>query len=171
MPVCPILKHPHANLRRAALPVTEFDADLDALIENLCDTLKFAGGIGLSATQIDQHRRVLVIAPVHGQGIPHIYVNPEVKSKAAWGLVEESCLSVPGTSGNVFRATKIQVTAQDKNGTHFTCTLEGMDAVCLQHEVDHLDGKLFIDCLPFFEKARQHIWSLLKRNTPAFHNQ
>lgn len=70
--------------------MTEFDEDLDALIEDLCDTLKSAGGIGLSATQINQHHRVLVIVPVHGQDAPHTYVNHEIKSKAAWGLVEQS---------------------------------------------------------------------------------
>lgn len=170
MAVREILKHPHPGLQRIAERVSEFDVHIERLIEDLHETLESAGGIGLSATQINERYRVLVIVPTDDTAAPRVYINPEIQAKAAWGLVEESCLSVPGVIGHVFRATKVQVTAQDECGTPFECVLEGMDAVCLQHEIDHLDGKLFTDRLPFFEKCRLQLKSLLRPSNQELQN-
>jgi peptide deformylase len=149
-----ILKYPDPVLRQLASRVTRFDPDLAALIDDLFETLKVTGGLGLSAPQAGQSRRVLVIH-VPGDGLgPQAYVNPELLTRAAPGLVEEGCLSVPGIVGNVVRATQVRVRAQDRDGQLFERDLSGMHAVCLQHEMDHLDGKLFIDRLSWFRRWR-----------------
>ncbi|MEM7746682.1 MAG: peptide deformylase [Pseudomonadota bacterium] len=155
-----ILKHPDAALQRVAERVVKFDTKVSSIVRDLQDTLEDAGGIGLSATQIDQHLQIIAILPTHNPRAPRIYVNPEITAKSAWGLVEESCLSVPGVVGHVFRATKVSLAAQDEGGSSFEYALEGMDAVCLQHEIDHLSGKLFTDRLPLLEKCRLQLKSL-----------
>lgn len=163
----PILEYPDTRLRRSADPVLDFDSGLSALVDDLLDTLKIVGGLGLSAPQIDDPRRVLAISPEGTDAKPQIYINPQIHEKSTWGLVEESCLSLPGQKGNVWRATKVRVTAQDRHGEEFERQLEGMDAVCLQHEVDHLDGKLFIDRLMIIEKLRRRIVSSFGRQQVA----
>ena len=162
MAVRKILEHPHPHLHQCADAATTFDADLAQLADDLIDTLKAAGGIGLSAPQIDEHRRVLVLVPSEPESSPAVYVNPEIRFKSAWGVVEESCLSVPGVKGNVVRATNVTVAAQDRHGQAFERELQGMDAVCMQHEIDHLDGILFIDRLSIAEKIRQRILAALR---------
>ena len=163
MAVREILSMPDPSLKKVAGRIAQFDSSIERLIGDLLDTLGSTGGIGLSATQINDCRRALVIAPTHDRNAQRIYINPAIQSRAAWALVEESCLSVPNVSGSVFRATKIDVVAQDQQGDVFNCTLEGMDAVCLQHEIDHLDGILFTDRLPFFEKLRLRLTSVIGR--------
>lgn len=156
-----ILEYPDPRLRLSAEPVTEFDSNLSQLVDDLVDTLFATTGIGLSATQVDVQQRVFVLDLSERASEPEIYVNPEILSKSAWGLVEESCLSVPDVTGNVIRPTKVEVRAQDRAGKLFERSLTGMHAVCLLHEMDHLVGKLFIDRLSIFR--RFHIRILAKK--------
>ena len=149
-----ILEYPDPRLNLATNPVTLFDDDLGQLIDDLLETLYATKAVGLSAPQIDDQRAVLVLDLSDDASAPQVYINPEILAKAAWGLVEESCLSVPGVVGNVVRATEIRVRAQDRAGETFERDLTGMDAVCLQHEMDHLAGKLFIERLSIFRRLR-----------------
>ncbi len=147
MPRLPILEYPDPRLRLPSAPVTAFDGSLGRLIEDLLDTLAGTPSIALSAPQLDDRRRVLVIDPDGTRADPQIFVNPEILARSRPGIVEESCLSVPGVSGNVIRSTRLTVRAQDRTGAWLERDLESMAAVCLQHEVDHLDGTLFLDRL------------------------
>ena len=149
-----ILEYPDPRLRLQAKPVTQFDETLAELIDNLLETLHATKGIGLSAPQVNDQRQVLVIDLSGNASASQVYINPAILSKAAWGLVEESCLSVPGITGNVVRATEVRVRALDRAGETFERDLTGMEAVCLQHEMDHLAGKLFIDRLSLFRRLR-----------------
>ena len=149
-----ILEHPDPRLRVPCTPVSTFDDGLDSLIEDMLDTMNATSSIGLSAPQVNDTRQVLIIDNSNDASDPQIFINPEITGKSAWGLVEESCLSLPGVTGNVLRATEIRVAAQDRNGNAFERDLSAMDAVCLQHELDHLHGKLFIDRLSFFRRLR-----------------
>jgi peptide deformylase len=142
-----ILEYPDPRLRQRCAAVASFDAELRQLVKDLLDTLHATSGIGLSAPQIGALHRVLVMDHSGDATAPEVYVNPLLLARSAIGIVEESCLSVPGVSGNVVRATRVRVQAQDQTGTSFERDVEGMPAVCLQHEIDHLDGKLFIDRL------------------------
>jgi peptide deformylase len=149
-----ILEHPDPMLREASQQVERFDADLRELVDNLFDTLAARGGIGLCAPQTGALQRVLVVhVPGDGYG-PRVYINPRILWTAAPGFVEESCLSVPGIVGSVIRGTRARVAAQDANGNGFELEVDGLHAVCLQHEIDHLDGKLFIDRLTWFGRLR-----------------
>ena len=154
MAILPILAHPDPRLREHAQPVTVFDEELARLVANLSETLRVSGGIGLAAPQTGDRRRVLVIDLSGGESPPEVYINPELQPGTTRCLVEESCLSVPGVVGNVVRAIIVQVRAQDPQGNAFERELEGMPAVCLQHEVDHLQGTLFIDRLPLLQRLR-----------------
>jgi peptide deformylase len=147
----PVLEYPDYRLRIPAQTVTTFDADLARLADDLLDTMNAAGVIGLSAPQADDRRRVAVIAASHPE-VPQIYVNPEIVERHGLGFVRESCLSIPGIEGSVPRSMRIRVRAQDPDGTPFEQELSQMDAVCLQHELDHLNGKLFIDRLFVFRR-------------------
>ena len=149
-----ILEYPDHRLNLPTTPVTAFDDDLGQLIDDLLETLYATKAVGLSAPQVDDRRAVLVLDLSGDASAPQVYINPEILAKAAWGLVEESCLSVPGVVGNVVRATEIRVRAQDRTGETFERDLTGMDAVCLQHEMDHLAGKLFIERLSIFRRLR-----------------
>jgi peptide deformylase len=142
-----ILEYPDARLRQRSAAVQCFDAEVEQLIEDLLDTLHATSGIGLSAPQVGMLRRILVMDHSGTASAPEVYINPTILKRSAVGIIEESCLSVPGITGNVVRATRVRVRAQDQAGVAFERDLEGMPAVCLQHEIDHLDGKLFIDRL------------------------
>ena len=160
MPQLPILEYPDPRLRLRSEPVTEFDASLSRLIDDLLETLYATKAIGLSAPQANDRRRLLVTDLSGDASAPQIYANPEILSRAMPGIVEESCLSVPGVVGNVMRSTKVRVRAQDRSGETFERDLEGMDAVCLQHEMDHLEGKLFVDRLS--PLRRLYFWASTK---------
>lgn len=157
-----ILIHPDPRLRLPASPVSDFDGELDQFVDDLLETLYATNGIGLSATQVGDQRNVLVIDLSEDRTAPEIYINPKIHSKSEPGLVEESCLSVPGVVGNVVRATKVSASAQDRTGKVFESEMTGMHAVCLQHEMDHLEGKLFIDRLSVLEKLRIRLASALR---------
>lgn len=147
-----ILEYPDPRLRQRSAPVTVFDAELARLVDDLVETLQATGGIGLCAPQTGDFRQVLVVDLSGKAADPQVYINPEILSSDVLGLVEESCLSVPDVVGNVIRATQLRVRAQDSSGQAFERDLDGMHAVCLQHEMDHFSGKLFIDRLSIFRR-------------------
>ena len=142
-----ILEIPDPRLRTVAKPVEAFDSELGRLIDDMTETMYSAQGIGLAATQVNVHRRLLVLDVSEAQDQPRAYVNPRITGTEGSETCEEGCLSVPGIYAEVSRAEKIRVSAQDRDGNIFEEDLDGMHAVCVQHEIDHLDGKLFIDYL------------------------
>ncbi|MEM9838199.1 MAG: peptide deformylase [Pseudomonadota bacterium] len=152
MTITPILEYPDERLREHSKAVTEFGGPIDELSENLIDTLYSTEAVALSAPQIGSHQQALVFDLSPDRSAPQIFINPEITAKAAWGFVEESCLSLPDIKGSVLRATKVQVRAHRPDGSAFEEELSGMPAVCLQHEMDHLVGKLFIDKMSIFRR-------------------
>lgn len=154
MAVRSLLTDPDPRLRQVSAAVDAFDDDLRTLVEDLVETLRSSGAIGLSAPQIGVNERVLVVhVPDDDYGL-RVYVNPQVLKTANPGYIEESCLSVPGIAGSVMRRTKITVQYQDPTGTRTTDEVDGLHAVCVQHEIDHLDGRLFTDRLAWFSRLR-----------------
>jgi peptide deformylase len=149
-----ILEYPDPRLRLASGPVTDFGGDLADLVDDLIETLHAHPAIGLSAPQADDQRQVLVMDLSADKTAPEVYVNPEIVASARPGFVEESCLSVPGVAVNVLRATRVRVRALDPEGVAFERELADMHAVCLQHEMDHFDGKLLADRLNWFRRMR-----------------
>lgn len=142
-----ILEFPDPRLRKVAKQVEHFDPALKKLIADMLETMYSARGIGLAATQVDIHQRLLVLDVSEEQNQPRVYINPEIIDEAGSETCEEGCLSVPGIYANVKRAEAVRVRAQDGDGKVFEERLDGMHAVCLQHEMDHLVGRLFVDYL------------------------
>ena len=142
-----ILEFPDARLRTVAKPVEAFDPELGQLIDDMIETMYSAVGIGLAATQVNIHRQLLVLDVSETQDQPRVYINPRILHSEGNETCEEGCLSVPGVYAEVERPEKIRISAQDREGQTFEEDLEGMHAVCLQHEMDHLKGKLFVDYL------------------------
>lgn len=142
-----ILEMPDPRLRTVAKPVDTFDDDLVRLVDDMIETMYEARGIGLAATQVNVHRRLLVLDVSEEQDSPREYVNPEIVETEGTETCEEGCLSVPGIYADVRRAERVRVRAFDRHGKEFEETIDGMHAVCLQHEMDHLEGKLFVDYL------------------------
>ncbi len=149
-----ILEFPDPRLRTRAQPVTEFDSSLGTLIDDLFETMYAAPGIGLAATQIDVHRRVIVIDISKDRAEPLTLVNPQILTREGEESTEEGCLSVPGIFDEVKRASKIRVRAQDRTGAAFERDYDDVLAVCIQHEMDHLEGKLFVDYLSDLKRER-----------------
>lgn len=154
MALLQILEYPDPRLRTRAQPVTAFDAALGKLIEDMFETMYAAPGIGLAATQVDVHRRVIVIDVSDERNDPLVFVNPEILEREGVGTMEEGCLSVPGIFDEVKRAAKVRVRFHDRAGAVQERELEGLLAVCLQHEMDHLEGKLFVDYLSELKRER-----------------
>lgn len=148
-----ILEFPDPRLRTVAKPVTGFDAELTALIDAMRETMYQAQGIGLAATQVDHHERLLVMDVSSEQDSFQVFINPEIIARDGQQTHEEGCLSVPGIHAKVVRAERVTVRAQNAAGEHFEEDLEGLAAVCLQHEMDHLQGKLFVDYLSPLKRA------------------
>lgn len=142
-----ILEFPDPRLRKKALPVEVVDDSLRELIDDMFETMYDAPGIGLAATQVDVHRRLLVADVSTDKDAPIVLINPVILEKDGVAITEEGCLSVPGYFEEVERADHIRVRYLDRNGEEQTSEFEGLLAVCVQHEIDHLDGKLFIDYL------------------------
>jgi peptide deformylase len=149
-----ILEFPDPRLRTRAQPVSRFDAALGALVEDLLETMYAAPGIGLAATQVDVHQRVIVIDVSAEHNQPLVLINPQILSREGEANTEEGCLSVPGIFDDVVRAAKIRVRAHDRNGVLFERDYDDILAVCIQHEIDHLDGKLFVDYLSDLKRER-----------------
>lgn len=147
MSALPIIEYPDKRLQSESAPVERFDHELNRLVDNLRDTLYATTGIGLCAPQLGDLRRVLVMDLSESQSDCQEYINPVIRSKSGIAIANESCLSLPGISAKVVRAAQVRVWAQDRHGESFERELDGMYAICLQHELDHLDGKLFIDRL------------------------
>jgi len=167
MALLPLLAYPDPRLRRRAEPVRVFDADLARLIDDMFETMYAARGIGLAATQVDVHRQVVTI-DVSGRGdSPEVFINPQIVARRRLGKVEESCLSVPGVSDLVRRHTVVRVRAQDRNGAPIERELEGMLAVCLGHEIDHLHGRLFVDHLSILRRLRVRLRFALAAARPG----
>ena len=142
-----ILEFPDPRLTTVASDVKIFDEALKKLIEDMTETMYYAHGIGLAATQVNVHKRLLVLDISEDQEQPRVYINPEIKSLSGEQNHEEGCLSVPGIYASVKRAENITVRAQDLDGNTFEEQLVGLHAVCIQHEMDHLIGRLFVDYL------------------------
>ena len=149
-----ILEYPDPRLRTRAKPVEVFDPALARFAEDMLETMYAAPGIGLAATQVDFHKRLIVMDVSEGRSEPRVFCNPEIVSAEGTGIGEEGCLSVPGIFDEVKRAAKIRARAKDVTGKEFEVELEGLAAVCLQHEMDHLEGKLFVDYLSDLKRER-----------------
>ena len=149
-----ILHHPDPRLRTKAAPVSVFDNALAILADNMLKTMYAAPGIGLAATQVNVHKRLIVVDVSEDNNAPHILVNPKLELLGGTVAGDEGCLSVPGFYERVERAEQIKVQAQDVTGVPLTMSAEGLLAVCIQHECDHLDGKLFVDYLSSLKRNR-----------------
>jgi len=149
-----ILEFPDPRLRKKAVPVDHVDDDLRALIDDMFETMYAAPGIGLAATQVDVHQRLLVADVSSDKSAPHVFINPVIVEKDGETVTEEGCLSVPGYYEEVKRAEHIRVRYIDRDGGECEDELEGLLAVCVQHEIDHLDGKLFVDYLSEAKRTR-----------------
>jgi peptide deformylase len=149
-----ILEFPDPRLRTRALPVTVFDAELGRLIDDMFETMYAAPGIGLAATQIDVHQRVIVIDVSVDHSSPLVVINPEILVREGVETMEEGCLSVPGYFDDVQRAAKVRLRAQDRDGVVYERDCDELLAVCVQHEMDHIDGKLFVDYLSDLKRDR-----------------
>ena len=142
-----ILEFPDQRLRTVARPVEAFDATLSRLIDDMFETMYAAPGIGLAATQVDVHRRLIVLDVSEDKSRPLVFINPEILRAEGHQVYQEGCLSVPGIYADVTRAATIRVRAQDRTGEVFELDADGLLAVCVQHEMDHLAGKVFVDYL------------------------
>ncbi len=149
-----ILEYPDPRLRTRATPVTEFDGALSRLIDDLFETMYAAPGIGLAASQVNVHRQVIVMDLSEARNEPLVFINPQILERDGGGITEEGCLSVPGIFDKVERAQRVRVRAQQRDGSTFERELDGLVAVCLQHEMDHLEGKLFVDYLSGLKRER-----------------
>ena len=147
MALLPILEFPDPRLRTKAAPVTVFDAELQQLVSFLFETMYEAPGVGLAATQVDVHRQVLVMDMSEERSESHVLINPRILEKSGEQVYQEGCLSFPGIYADVERALRVKVAAQRVDGTPFELDVEGPLAVCIQHEMDHLVGKVFVDYL------------------------
>ena len=154
MALLQILEFPDPRLRIRAQPVTQVDAALRKLVDDMFETMYAAPGIGLAATQVNVAKRLLVIDISEKRDQPLVLINPEVLAREGVEETEEGCLSVPGVYDKVTRAEKIRVRALDRDGKPLEFDAEGLLAVCIQHEIDHLDGKLFVDYLSELKRTR-----------------
>ncbi len=142
-----ILEFPDRRLRTVAKPVERVDDALRRLIDDMFETMYAAPGIGLAASQVDVHQRLLVLDVSEDSDAPMVFINPEILERDGEQIHQEGCLSVPGIYADVHRAEHIRVRALDRDGQAFECDAHGLLAVCIQHEMDHLAGKLFVDYL------------------------
>ena len=149
-----ILHFPDPRLRTVAKPVVEFDDELRQFVRNMFETMYEAPGIGLAATQVDRHIRLLVMDVSEDRSQPRCLINPEILDAQGEEEMDEGCLSVPGFYESVRRAEHIKVRAHDEHGEMREFEAEGLEAVCIQHEMDHLEGKLFVDYLSNLKRDR-----------------
>jgi len=155
MAVLEILEFPDPRLRTEAGPVEQVTDSTRALVADMLETMYAAPGIGLAATQVNVHQRILVIDVSEDHSEPQVFINPEVTVlDPELGEYDEGCLSVPGFYETVNRPQRVEVTALDLHGESFTRELNGLLAICLQHEIDHLNGKLFVDYLSPLKRQR-----------------
>ena len=149
-----ILHFPDPRLRTKAVKVVDFDEQLKTLVSDMFETMYEAPGIGLAATQVNIHKRLLVMDVSEEKDAPKVLINPEILNMVGEEDMDEGCLSVPGFYESVTRAERVKVRAQDENGKFFDFEAEGLEAVCIQHEIDHLEGKLFVDYISSLKRNR-----------------
>jgi peptide deformylase len=154
MATLPILQYPDERLYKIATPIAAVNEEIRSLVSNMAETMYAAPGIGLAATQVDVHVRLIVIDISETRDKLLVFINPEILESNGISSCEEGCLSVPGVYEKVQRAEKIKVQALDKNGERFVLEADGLLAVCIQHEMDHLIGKVFVDYLSRLKKSR-----------------
>jgi peptide deformylase len=154
MAVLNILRYPDARLHKQAAPVTVFDDALRRLVADMAETMYAAPGIGLAATQVDVHKQVIVVDVSERRDSLVVLVNPEIVEAIGESDIEEGCLSVPGIYELVPRAERVKVRAYDQNGKAFTLEAQGLLSVCIQHEMDHLQGKVFLEYLSQLKQQR-----------------
>lgn len=154
MAIRKILHYPDPRLRRKALPVDTVDDEIRTLIDDMAETMYEAPGIGLAAPQIDVSKRVLIIDLSEARNELQVFINPELLTQRGEQTIEEGCLSVPGVYDEVTRAEKVRVRALGRDGKPFELEADGLLATCVQHEMDHLDGKLFVDYLSRLKQQR-----------------
>jgi len=167
MPVLPILRYPDPRLHKVARPVEKIDARIRCLAADMLETMYAAKGVGLAATQVDVHQRVIVMDVSETRNAPCVLINPEL----LWAseekvLGDEGCLSVPGIYDGVQRAARVAVRALDEHGTPRTIEAQGLQAVCIQHEMDHLMGRVFVEYLSPLKRKRIQT-KLLKQQKQA----
>lgn len=154
MAVLEVLTFPDERLRTVAKPVETVDESIKSLVKDMFETMKDEKGIGLAATQVNVHKRVVVMDVSEEQNQPYVFINPEITSKTGSTVSEEGCLSVPNNYAKVDRAERVTVSALNEKGEAFELEAEGLLAICIQHELDHLLGKLFVDYLSPLKRNR-----------------
>ncbi len=152
MAVLDILTIPNPKLKTKAVPVIDFNEQLEQLVEDLFETMYAAPGIGLAATQVDIHQQVVVMDISEEKDSPRIFINPKIIEQQGEQIYEEGCLSVPGIYAKVKRANQIKVHYQNLKGVHQELEADGLLAVCIQHEIDHLKGVVFLDHLSLLKR-------------------
>ena len=154
MALLPILRYPDPRLHTRAAPVLKVDDSIRKLVADMAETMYEAPGIGLAATQVNVHQRVVVIDVSEDNSALLALINPEIISRSGEQVCEEGCLSVPGIYDKVTRAEQVRVRALNQKGETFELDAEGLLAVCIQHELDHLEGKVFVEYLSQLKQTR-----------------
>ncbi len=154
MSLLPVLTFPDDRLRTVAKPVEEITPEIQQFIDDMIETMYQEEGIGLAATQVNVHKRIVVIDISESRDQPMVLINPVITEKRGDDGIEEGCLSVPGSRALVLRAAEISVTALDRDGKEFSFEADDLLAICVQHELDHLEGKLFVDYLSPLKRKR-----------------
>ncbi len=149
-----ILEYPDPRLKKVAAPVAAVTPDIQKLVRDMAETMYAAPGVGLAATQVNVHKRVIIIDVSETRDDLRVFINPEIIARDGQLETEEGCLSVPGYYDKVTRAAKVTVRAQNERGEPFELAAEGTLAVCIQHEMDHLLGKVFVEYLSPLKRAR-----------------
>ncbi|AMG13582.2 peptide deformylase [Vibrio vulnificus] len=164
MSVLQVLTFPDDRLRTVAKPVEKVTPEIQKIVDDMIETMYDEEGIGLAATQVDIHQRIVVIDISESRNEPMVLINPEILEKRGEDGIEEGCLSVPGARALVPRAAEVTVKALDRDGHEFTLEADDLLAICIQHELDHLQGKLFVDYLsPLKRKRIQDKLAKIKR--------
>jgi peptide deformylase len=154
MAILEILQYPDPRLNTPAQRVEKIDAATRKLIDDMAETMYAAPGVGLAATQVDVHKQIVIIDVSEDHSDLRVFINPEITRREGLAVNQEGCLSVPGIFDNVERADSVTVTALDRNGSRFTLNASGLLATCIQHEMDHLQGKVFVDYLSELKQNR-----------------
>jgi peptide deformylase len=154
MAILEILQYPDPRLNVPAQLVEKIDAATRKLVDDMTETMYAAPGVGLAATQVDVHRQIIIIDVSEDRGDLRVFINPEITRREGVALNQEGCLSVPGIYDNVERAESVTVTALDRNGSRFTLNASGLLAACIQHEMDHLQGRVFVELLSELKQNR-----------------
>lgn len=149
-----VLKFPDERLRTVAVPIKVVDSRVQQIVDDMFDTMHEEKGVGLAATQVDIHERIVVMDVSEDQNEPHVLINPEIIRKEGTIISEEGCLSVPNNYAKVERAERVTVRALNRDGEQYEMDAEGLLARCIQHELDHLEGKLFVDYLSPLKRQR-----------------